>query len=185
MTSTTVPLTRHVPIAAARRRYGLSLLALALLGLLLVTALLLAQVPPSLRASTVTLILILVLVFVGTAMLSIIWTWVAVWPPERRRLAGAAKAGRLSELPPCQDRSTLALAVALGGGLLVGGLLWTVLSTLGFVGAPLLWCTLGALNLELARLVQRVERRQGAVYYEVPVSPLSGASRRLFVLTMM
>ena len=178
------PFTQYIPLAAARRRYGTSLLLLALLGLLAIAALLLAQVPPSLRADTAALVLVLVVVFVGTGLLGVMWTWVIAWPRERGRLAAAAPAPRLSELPPSQERAAPAMAAVIGGGLLLGGLLWTVLNTLGFVAAPLLWCTLGAINLELARRVHRIEQRQGAIYVAVRAVALSGATRRLYVLAM-
>lgn len=184
LAATAPPFTQYAPLAASRRHDGAVLLLLALCGLLIVAVLLLAQVPASLRASTMALDLILVVITLGTGILGEIWAWVIAWPQERRRLSSATPLGRVSELPPPQERPKQAMTMIIGGGLLVGALLWTVLNTLGFVAAPLLWCTLGAINLELARRVRQSERRDGTVYFDLPARSLLGGNRRLYVLSM-
>lgn len=184
LAATTPPIAGYAPLAASRRHYGALLLILALCGLVIVAALLLIQVPASLRASTAALDLILVIITLGTGILGVVWAWVMAWPQERRRLAAATPVGRVSELPASPDRPARAMALVVGGGLLGGALLWTVLNTLGFVAAPVLWCTLGAINLELARRVRRLERHQGVMYFDQPARSLLGGSRRLYVLSM-
>lgn len=182
-TPAAAPLLRpHIPLAVARRRYGQRLLMFSMLGMLALALLLLAQAPPALRADTAALIPVLGLVYLGTGLLALLWTWVAVWPRERKRLAGATPIGRLSELPPTIERATLTLA--LGGGMLIGALLWTVLNTAGFVAAPLLWLTLASINLETARRVHRVEQRHAAMYFVIPAPALFRAAPHLYVLSM-
>lgn len=142
----------------------------------------LAQVPPSLREGTIVLVLILVAIFIGTGVLCFVWACLIVWPPERRRLMAAAEVRRLGDLPLGGDRRVPRPLPLIAGGLLLGGLLWTVLSTLGLFGAPLLWVTVSALYLGTAWRMREMERRQRVTYYEVPAASLFTGQRHLFVL---
>ncbi|MCA1598684.1 MAG: hypothetical protein LC769_06615 [Chloroflexi bacterium] len=170
-----------VPLVDARRRYGRRALGLAVLAVALIALVVIAQSPPALRRSGLTLAAILVLMCVGVGGLSLVWTWMIAWPTERRRLRNAELirpvAGR--SLESGDPRGPLTTLVV--GGLLVGALLWGSLNAVGLVGAPMLWIVVGTINLEVARRVERVERVEHAVYYEAASLPFKGG-RRLFVL---
>ncbi|SRR5579875_1309353 len=155
-----------VPLVLARRRYGGRALGLGVLALLLIALALVAQSPPSLRRGGVALALLLVALCVGVSALSLVWTWLIVWPTERRRLQAAQPVRAGEALPAPRGGAATPLAVLAIGGLLVGILLWAFLSTVGLVGAPMLWIVVGTINLEVARRVRRVERAEQATYYE-------------------
>ncbi len=173
---------RHVPLAAARRRHGVTLLVLALPALLLIDALLLVQVPPSLRDGALVLALILLAISIGTWLACFLWACLVMWPWERRHLTAARELRRLSDLPTHEGRAVSRLLPLVVGGLLMGGALWTVLSTLGFFAAPLLWIAVDALYLGLAWQTRRMERRQSVIYYEAPGTSLFAGHRHLYVL---
>ena len=173
-----------MPLAVARRRYGLYLVPLSLVGLIVVLALLLAQAPLALRGSGMILAGLIAAIFVAMGLAGLAWAWLLAWPPERGRLAAATRLGTAQQAPAQRDTTVSSVALLGAAGLLLGALLWTVLSTLGFVAAPMLWVSVGVSNLELARLIQRVERRAGVVYYAAPPLPLFGGRQRLFVLPM-
>jgi len=168
-------------LAAARRRYGWRALGLSVPAMALIAAALVVQAPPFLRHSAVVLALILVAMCVGVGGLSLVWTWVIVWPTEGRRLTGAERLSTRTPLSAAGRESLRPFAVLVAGGLLVGALLWGLLNTVGLVGAPMLWIVAGTINVEVARRVRRIERAKQVVYYETPVPfPLRGG-QRLFV----
>jgi len=171
-----------VPLAMARRRYGRRVLGLSILALALIALVLVAQSPPSLRRGSVALALILVAMCIGVGALSLLWTWMIVWPTQARGLRGAKRLSAGAALPRGPGREPFApFVVLVVGGLLVGLVLWGFLNTVGLVGAPMLWIVAGTINLEVARRVRRVERADGVVYYETPVMLPFKGGQRLFV----
>jgi len=171
-----------IRLAAARRRYGWRALGLSVPAMALIAAALVVQTPPSLRHGSVALALILVAMCVGVGALSLLWTWIIIWPTEGRRFSGAERLStRTPPLSAARRESLRPLAVLVAGGLLVGILLWGLLNTVGLVGAPMLWIVAGTINVEVARRVRRIERAEHVVYYETSVTfPFSGG-QRLFV----
>lgn len=170
-----------VPLAAARRRYGWRAFGLGVLALALIALVLVAQSPPSLRRGGAMLALILAAMCIGVSSLSLLWAWIVVWPTEKRKLAAAQRIHKQAALPPIGPEPLAPFVMLVGGGLLVGALLWGGLNTVGLVGAPMLWIVAGTINLEVARRVRRIERQEGLAYYETPVTfPFKG-DQRLFV----
>ncbi len=168
-------------LAVARRRYGWRALGLSVPVMALIAVALILQAPPPLRHGAVVLALILVAMCVGVGALSLLWTWIIIWPTEGRRFSGAARLSTQAS-PSTTDRESLRpLAVLVAGGLLIGALLWGLLNTVGLVGAPMLWIVAGTINVEVARRVRRIEHAKHVVYYETPVTfPFKGG-QRLFV----
>lgn len=170
-----------VSAAAARRRYGRRALGLGVLALILVALALIAQSPPHLRRGGVALALILIALCVAMSALGRLWAWIIVWPTEKRRLAAAQSISEPAVFPQANGDAPGPLAVLVGGGILVGVLLWGFLNTVGLIGTPMLWIVVGTIELELARRVRRAERVEGATYYATrPALPFQQA-RRLFV----
>ncbi len=147
----------------------------------LIAAALVVQTPPFLRHGAVVLALILVAMCVGVGGLSLVWTWVIIWPTEGRRLTSAERLSTRTPLSAAGHESLRPFAVLVAGGLLIDVLLWGLLNTVGLVGAPMLWIVAGTINVEVARRVRRIERAKQVVYYETPVTfPFKGG-QRLFV----
>jgi len=168
-------------LAAARRRYGWRALGLSVPAMALIAAALVVQEPPSLRHGAVALALILVAMCAGMGGLSLVWTWVIVWPTEGRRLTGAERLSTRTPLSAAGRESLRPFAVLVAGGLLIDVLLWGLLNTVGLMGAPMLWIVVGVINVEVARRVRRIERVEHVAYYETPVTfPFTGG-QRLFV----
>jgi len=170
-----------IRLAAARRRYGWRALGLSVLAMALIAAALVVQAPPSLRHGAGVLALILVAMCVGVGGLSLVWTWIIIWPTEGRRLTGAERLSTQAPLSAASRESLRPLAVLVAGGLLIDVLLWGLLNTVGLVGAPMLWIVAGVINVEVARKVRRIERAAHMAYYETPMTfPFKGG-QRLFV----
>lgn len=171
-------------LAATRTRYGVALLALALAALPPIAALLLVQTPPRLRHGLAILFLLLGAIILSMVPLGLLWTALALWPRERRRLSLAQRASQPDRLATATSGSLGRLALPIMIGIAAAAGLWTLLNAVGLIGAPMLWVIGGVTNLETARRVRRVERRERVVYYEGPVSPLVGVEGRLFAVPL-
>lgn len=171
----------YIPFSEARRRHGVSLLTLAIIGLCAVIATLFVQTPATLHRAMAFVTLVLIAIFMGTAVVGLMWAGMIAWPEERRRLQSAASLRRLNELPASRDNRLLALIVPIIAGCLVAGFLWTLLNSIGLIGAPMLWLTVGIINVRIARRIRRVELEQSVIYFAAPPLPFPGARQSLFL----
>lgn len=172
------------PLVPARRRYGSRAFGLGVLALGAIALAVVAQSPPTLRGGGVALALILVAICSGVSMLSFVWAGLMVWPAEQRRLRSAQPIRTRECLSAPLAGMATPLTVLIVGGLLVGILLWAFLSTVGLVGAPMLWLVVGTINLEVARRARGVEGAEHVTYYETPIAvPFRRArAQEVFVL---